>query len=199
MDRSVLQDYRALPRRSAIRVCQPGPVALQRSMTSTGSRMEISLRGLAKRGRPPLFTTARDNIAAVSSGSSLYSGARIAWASTLARSDFKVRREAGFFTIVGLSHAENVAIRATRGIADHDDASSEQAVANNPAFTIFPAQVLEFDGRTFEHQGGIVEVQPSLRKRSFALGRIEDNSHGVIVATITNVVKRLLRADEVIQ
>ena len=112
MYRSALRDYRALPRRSAIRLCQPGPLALQRSMTSTGSRMEMSLRGLADRGRPPLLTTARDNISSVSSGSSLYSGARIVWASIRARSDFKVCREAGFFTIVGLSHAENVAHEA---------------------------------------------------------------------------------------
>ena len=62
-----------LLRRSAMRVCQPGPVAFQRSMTSTGSRIEMSLRGFEERGRPPLFTTARDKACAVSSGSSLYS------------------------------------------------------------------------------------------------------------------------------
>src|SRR5437773_1196495 len=102
-----------------MRVCQPGPVAFQRSMTSTGRRIEMSLRGFAERGRPPLFTTALDRACSVNSGSSLYSCGRIEWASTLARSDFKVRREAGFLTVVGLSHAENVARGPSRGVADH--------------------------------------------------------------------------------
>ena len=66
-------NHRVLVRRSAMRVCQPGPVAFHRSMTSSGSRIEMSLRGLADRGRPPLFTTARDKAFSVSSGSSLYS------------------------------------------------------------------------------------------------------------------------------
>lgn len=118
-------DQRILLRRSAMRVCQPGPVAFQRSMTSTGSRMEMSLRGFADRGLPPLFKVARDSACTVSSGSSLYSCARIEWASTLARSDFKVWREAGFLTIVGLSHAEYVARSAPWGIADYDKASRE--------------------------------------------------------------------------
>ena len=64
---------RTLLRRCAMRVCQPGPVAFHRSMTSKGRRMEMSLRGFAGRGRPPLFTTARDNALSLSSGSSLYS------------------------------------------------------------------------------------------------------------------------------
>ena len=34
--------------------------------------MEMSLRGLEARGRPPLFTTARDNACSVISGRSLY-------------------------------------------------------------------------------------------------------------------------------
>lgn len=50
-----------------------------------------------------LDPTARDKARSVSSGSSLYSCERITWASTLVRSDFKVRREERFFTVVGLS------------------------------------------------------------------------------------------------
>ena len=61
-----------------MRVCQPGPVARHRSMTSEGSRKEMSRLGLAERGRPPLFTTARDKLRFVSSGNSLYSCDRTA-------------------------------------------------------------------------------------------------------------------------
>ena len=38
-----------------MRVCQPGPVARQRSMTSGVRREEIDLRGLADKGRPPFI------------------------------------------------------------------------------------------------------------------------------------------------
>src|SRR5882672_9717893 len=65
--------HRTLLRRSAKRVCQPGPVAFQRSITSAGRRSEISLRGFGDKGLPPLFTFARASMSSVSSGSSSYS------------------------------------------------------------------------------------------------------------------------------
>ena len=65
------------------------------------------------------------------------------------------------------------AIRTTRGIADNDEASSELPAKNDAAFTIFLARVLELNGRAFEHQNGIVEVQAPMRKRSRALDRID--------------------------
>ena len=105
--------------------------------------MEMSLRGLAERGRPPLFTTARDNALADSSGSSLYSCGRMMWASTLRRSDFKVRREAGFLTIVSLSHTENVARSASRGVTNYDQTAGQKAVTNDSRFTVVLACVLK--------------------------------------------------------
>ena len=110
---------RTLLRRAAMRVCQPGPVAFQRSITSSGRRMEISFRGFVERGRPPFFTTARDKASSVSSGSSSYSCGRMECVSTLARSDFKVRRKTDFLTMVSLSHAENMARSASRRITYH--------------------------------------------------------------------------------
>jgi hypothetical protein len=70
---NVWSRYRDLPRRSAIRVCQPGPVAFQRSITSAGNRNVRSFRGLAATGRPRFFTTMRPSISSVSSGPSSYS------------------------------------------------------------------------------------------------------------------------------
>ena len=57
-----------LLRRSAIRVCQPGPVAFHRAITSSGRRREISFRGFKILGRPPFLTLARASISFVSSG-----------------------------------------------------------------------------------------------------------------------------------
>src|SRR5215467_11591689 len=62
--------YFTLLRRSAIRVCQPGPVAFQRAMTFAGRRREMSFLGLSERGRPPFLTLALESISSVSSGSS---------------------------------------------------------------------------------------------------------------------------------
>ncbi len=109
---------RTLLRRSAIRVCQPGPVAFHSSMTSAGRRIEINLRGLAERGRPAFFTTAFARASFESSGRFWYSCGRIACASMRVRSDFKVRREAGFLTILTLSHVEDVADIASLRVPD---------------------------------------------------------------------------------
>jgi len=45
---------------------------------------------------------------------------------TRARSDFKERRDAGFFAFIGFPHAEDVAIRATPRVA-HDSHPAFQA------------------------------------------------------------------------
>jgi hypothetical protein len=127
--------YRILLRRSAMRVCHPGPDAFQRAMTSAGSRSEMSLRGFAERGRPPFFTSALASISEVSSGSSRYSLALTTCASTRARSDFKVRREALLFAGIGFPHAENVSTRARLDVTDHDQAPLKASVADDASFT----------------------------------------------------------------
>lgn len=171
------RDQRTLLRRPAMRVCHPGPVALHRSITSTGSRMEISLRGFADRGRPPLFTTARDSPSSVSSGSSLYSCARIEWASTFARSDFKVRREAGFLTMVCLSHAENVARCPSRRVADHHEAASQQPVTDDSRLAVVSTPILDFDRGACEHNRSIIEIQASTGESTRTLRRIKGYAH----------------------
>src|SRR6185369_13361781 len=126
-------------------VCQPGPLAFQRSSTSSGRRIVINLRGLVDRGRPPFFTTARDKAFEESSGGSLYSCGRIACASTRTRSDFKVRRETGFLTMVRLSHAEYVAHSTTRCVADYDEAPSEHPVTNDARLTVVLSRIFDLD------------------------------------------------------
>src|SRR5712691_4791809 len=117
-----------------MRVCQPGPVAFQRAMTSAGSRSEMSFLGLSERGRPPFLTLARASMSDVSCGSSRYSLALTTFASTRARSDFKVRREAFLFAAIGFPHAENVATRTPRDVTTHDHACLETAVTDDAGF-----------------------------------------------------------------
>lgn len=65
---------------SAIRVCQPGPVAFQLAITSGGSRSDRSLRGCCSLGRPrrtsfsPRYKSAPAIHSSVISGSSLVAG-----------------------------------------------------------------------------------------------------------------------------
>src|SRR6478609_9709142 len=151
-----------------MRVCHPGPVALQRSSTSAGSRREINLRGFAESGRPPLLTFARASMSLVRRGSSSYSLAFILCASTRARSDFKERRDAGFFATIGFPHAENVAIRATRRVADDHHSALQQAIANDASFAIVLSQVFDLYGHTLKDKLGVGEIQSSLGHRSSA-------------------------------
>jgi hypothetical protein len=83
----------------------------------------------------------------------------MACASTLARSDFKVRRETGFFTIVCLSHVPSF---TPRGIADHDETAGQQAITNDATLTIVHAQVLNVDRNALEDDGGVLEIQPAI-------------------------------------
>lgn len=66
---------RTFARRSAMRVCQPGPVAFHRAITSAGNRRDINLRGFVDTGLPPFLIFARFSICSVNSGSSSYSTA----------------------------------------------------------------------------------------------------------------------------
>ena len=106
-------------------------------------------------------------------------------ASTRARLEPKVRREAGLLTAIGLSHAENVANRATRGVADNHQPSSQKAKAEHAAFTVVFARVLDFQRNSLEDENCVLEVQASLSEGTLALGRIVGNAHLVSVSTIT--------------
>jgi hypothetical protein len=83
-------------------------------------------------------------------------------ASTLARSDFKVRRETGFFTVVCLSHAEYVASCAPSGVANHDETAGQQAITNDARLALVLAQVLNLDRNALEDNGGVFEIQATI-------------------------------------
>src|SRR5687768_15341932 len=127
-------------------------------MTLSGRRIEMSLRGLAERGRPPLFTLPRASISSVSSGSSLYSWRWITWASTRRRSEPKLRRDARFLAVICFPHAKHVAIRATRGVANNDDPATEHAKADDSSLAILPSVVLDFECGPGEDNLGVPEI-----------------------------------------
>ncbi len=97
---------------SAIRVCQPGPVAFQFAITSGGSRSDRSLRGFCNLGRPlrtsfsPRYTSAPAIHSSVISGGSL----EIA----------EVRPELFRFALMTMPHADNASGRSPRSPDKHD-------------------------------------------------------------------------------
>jgi len=102
------------------------------------------------------------------------------WESTLARSDFKVRRETGFLTIIGLSHAEYMARSAARGVTDYDKPTGEHSIANDPRFGVIPTHVLDLDGHAFEDDCSVFEIQAPLGESACALRRVEGDAHQLL-------------------
>ena len=139
-----------------------------------------------------MLTTARDNISSVSSGSCLYSDGLMTWESTRAKSEPKMRCEAGLLTVVGLSHAEDVANRATRGVADYYQPASKQAKAEDAAFTVVFACVFDLDRHALEDSGCVFKVLAALSECSSAFGWIVGDSHLVIVSTKTKRCNRFV-------
>src|SRR5688572_21106052 len=140
-----------------MRVCQPGPVAFQRSMTSTGRRNVRSLRALPEIGRPRFFTTIRASISAVRRGPSTYSCGLIECWSTRLRSDPKERREARFFAGIGFPHANDVTSSVTRRIDDLHKSASQQAETDDSRLSVVLARVLRFSRDSVEYLSGIRE------------------------------------------
>ena len=107
------------------------------------------------------------------------------WESARAKSEPKMRCEAGLLTVVGLSHAEDVANRATRGVADHYQPAGKQAKADHAAFTVVLACVLDLDRHALEDSPCVFKVQAAFSECSLALGWIVGDSHLVSVSTRT--------------
>jgi hypothetical protein len=149
-------------------------------MTSAGSRSEISLRGFAETGRPPLFMVARVNISSVSSGSSSYSLRFITCASTRVRFDFKERRDARFFSTISLPHTENVAIRSSHNVAHHDHSIAQESEADHPSLSVVLATILNVQRAAGKHNRRVFEIQTALGESRIPLRRIEGYRHGLL-------------------
>ena len=88
-------------------------------------------------------------------------------------------------TIIGLSHAEHVADRATRRVSDDNHPVLQAAVADDSTFTVVHARVFDLYGRSFKHDQSIFEVKAALSESLLSLGWIERQAHLVSVSTKT--------------
>jgi hypothetical protein len=171
---------RTLLSRSAIRVCQPGPVAFHRAMTSAGRRKEINLRGFAESGRPPLLIVARFNISSVSSGNSSYSLRLMTCASTRARFDLKERRDARFFTIISLPHTKNVSIGSSHHVSHHNHSIALESEADHSRFAVVLASILNIQSDSSKYDLCILKIQTTLDESLIPLRRIEGDCHRLL-------------------
>ena len=147
--------------------------------------MEISLLGFSERGRPPLLTFPLAIMSSVSSGSSSYSSGWMTCAATLSRLDPKERGDERLLAVIGFPHAEHVAIRATRGVADDNHTIPEHPKAHDSLFSIVLARVLGLEVRRFKYELRILEVELSFGKCPCPLRGIVGDGHSVSVSTST--------------
>jgi hypothetical protein len=107
-------------------------------------------------------------------------------------SEPKVRREASLLTIIGLSHAEHVANRATRRVSDDDHPACQEAIADDSALSVVLSRVFNLDGRTFKDRHCVSKVETTLRESLFLLSWIKGDSHDFIVYTERGRSKAML-------
>ena len=89
-------------------------------------------------------------------------------------------------TIIGLSHAEDMANRATGGVSDYHQPALKAAIADDDSsLTVIFAQVLNFHRVAFEDVQSVLNVQPPFFQRPLALVGVIGNAYQVIVSTIT--------------
>jgi len=102
------------------------------------------------------------------------------WASTRLRSDPKEGRDARFLAVICFPHAENVAIRATRRVANDNDPSAQHAETDDSRFAIGPPVVLDLESRTGENQFGVLKIETAVRKSGCSFPWIEGDCHGLL-------------------
>jgi len=100
--------------------------------------------------------------------------------STRLRSEPEVRRKAGLLTIVCLSHAEDVAIRATRCIPNDYDAALEQSEADYSHFTVFFTLIRNLNGDALENYRGIFKIKSTFNKGLVTFPWIVKNPHELL-------------------
>ena len=97
---------------SAIRVCQPGPVAFQFAITSGGNRSDRSRRGCCNFGRPLRTSFVPRYISAPAIHSSVISGGSAKTA--------EVRPELFRFALMTMPHADNASGKSSRSPDEHN-------------------------------------------------------------------------------
>ena len=154
-------------------------------MTSSGSLIEINFLGFSARGRPPLLTTPLASMSSVNSGSSSHSSCWMTCEATLARSEPKDLADTRYFAVICFPHAENMAFRTTRCVANNHHSIMEHAEANHSPLAIVFSIILSLKVRSIKDLVCIPEIETSIRQGLCALAGIAGDCHTVNVTTST--------------
>lgn len=93
----------------------------------------------------------------------------------------------GLFPFIGFSHAENVANRATRCVADYHHPVLQQPITNDARFSVVTALIFDLKCDAGKHNYGICKIKSAFGQGFLSLGFIERDPHFFIVYTITGV------------
>ena len=104
-------------------------------------------------------------------------------ASTRFMSEPEVGRETGLLTIIGLSHAEDMAHCATLRVPNDDETTVQAAVADDPSLAVVLPCVFDLDSDSFEDGCSILKVKAAVSKRSISLALIICDAHLDSVST----------------
>jgi len=104
---------------------------------------------------------------------------------TLARSDPKERGDERLLAVIGFPHAEHMAIRATRCVANHHHSVPEHAETDDSSFSVVLARVFRLKVGRLKDEPRVLKIKLPLGECLGALRRIVGDGHKVIVTTIT--------------
>lgn len=82
-----------------------------------------------------------------------------------------------------------MAIRATRGPDHHDQPLPEKPVGLESGLTVILPVVLQREGHSGEHMGGIIEIQAPFSQRLPSFGGVIGDLHGINMPTKNPRVK----------
>jgi hypothetical protein len=84
------------------------------------------------------------------------------------------------FAFICFPHAKDVTDSATRGVANDNQSTCKQTIANQPNLAIVLPPVLNLQGHARENGGRISKIEPSLSQSLVALGLIKRYPHGLL-------------------
>ena len=106
-------------------------------------------------------------------------------AATFSRLDPKERGDKRLLAVICFPHAEYVAIRAARGVADNNHPIPEHPKAHDSPLAVVFARVLGLEVCRFKYELCILEVELSFGKCPGPLRGIVGDDHAIIVSTST--------------
>ena len=98
-------------------------------------------------------------------------------------SEPEVGRETGLLTIIGLSHAEDMAFCATLRVPNDDETTVQAAVADDSSLAVVLPCVFDLDSDSFEDGCGIFKVKAAVSQGSISLALIIGDAHMDSVST----------------